>query len=176
MKVKRRMFCHCFEKGGMKTKTVMRVKRETDYTPAGKRAKQLVLFVLMFWIAGSGMVMAQDSLVYHRAVHADFIGDVRIDSLLQMHVMQNEKFPVIPGFRIQIFKESGNTALDQALAIRDAFEKRYGVPAYITFNEPYYRVRVGDFRTRLDAIRFLEKIKRYYPLAWEIKDDIQIPK
>ena len=139
------------------------------------RNRNLVLWVWIL-LAGTGSLFAQqqDSLLVVKKY--DFIGDARIDTLLQLHVLQNEKFPVIPGYRIQIYKESGNTALDKALEIRDAFEKRYNVPAYITFNEPYYRVRVGDFRTRLDAIRFLEKIKRHYPLAWEIKDDIQIPK
>ncbi len=140
------------------------------------RNRNLVLWVWILFLAGTGSLFAQqqDSLLVVKKY--DFIGDARIDTLLQLHVLQNEKFPVIPGYRIQIYKESGNTALDKALEIRDAFEKRYNVPAYITFNEPYYRVRVGDFRTRLDAIRFLEKIKRHYPLAWEIKDDIQIPK
>ncbi len=157
-------------------KTKEKQKKMGSLLPKGKSMQRLLMFVMAFWFAGSGVLMAQDTLLAHRTVKADFIGDARIDSLLQMHVMQNEKFPVIPGYRIQIFKESGNTALDQALTIRDAFEKRYHVPAYITFNEPYYRVRVGDFRTRLDAIRFLQKIKRYYPLAWEIRDDIQIPK
>ncbi len=136
-----------------------------------KGRKELIGLVLFFMMAGT--LFAQDSL---QAVHADFIGDARIDTLLHLQKLQNEKFPVVPGYRIQIYKESGNLALDKALAIRDAFEKQYNIPAYITFNEPYYRVRVGDFRTRLDAIRALEKIKKKYPLAWEIKDDIQIPK
>lgn len=131
------------------------------------------IFVLALFLLLTGALFAQDSL---QIVHNGFIGDARIDTLLKLHVLQNEKFPVISGYRIQIYKESGNTALDKALTIRDIFEKRYNVPGYITFNEPYYRVRVGDFRTRLDAIRFLTKIKRAYPLAWEIKDDIQIPK
>ncbi|UBM62841.1 SPOR domain-containing protein [Candidatus Sulfidibacterium hydrothermale] len=135
------------------------------------KIKIILLFTIM---AGAGSLLAQDSIPFHRTVKADFIGDARIDTLLQMHVMQNEKFPVISGYRIQIYKESGNKALEKALEIRDAFEEKYHVPAYITFNEPYYRVRVGDFRSRLDAIRFLEKIKRAYPLAWEIKDDIRI--
>ncbi len=130
-------------------------------------------FIVALFLLMAGALFAQDSL---QAVHEDFIGDARIDTLLQLHELQNKKFPVIPGYRIQIYKESGNTALNQALTIRDQFEKRFNLPAYITFNEPYYRVRVGDFRTRLEAIRFLEKIRRAYPLAWEIKDDIQIPK
>jgi hypothetical protein len=131
--------------------------------------------VLGFLLLGTfTSLFAQDSLV--RSTPKNYIGDARIDTLIRIHILQNEKFPVIPGYRIQIYKESGNTALDKALEIRDAFEKKFNVPAYITFNEPYYRVRVGDFRTRLDAIRFLEKIKRFYPLAWEIQDDISIHK
>lgn len=135
--------------------------------------KEKEFFVVALFLLMAGALFAQDSL---QAGHADFIGDARIDTLLHLHELQNKKFPVIPGYRIQIYKESGNSALNQALTIRDQFEKRYSLTAYITFNEPYYRVRVGDFRTRLEAIRFLEKIKRTYPLAWEIKDDIQIPK
>ncbi len=135
-----------------------------------------ITVVLLVLLMATSRLFAQDSLRVVRTVRNDFIGDARIDTLLQMHILQNEKFPVIPGYRIQIYKESGNAALQEALTIRDKFEQRFHVPAYITFNEPYYRVRVGDFRTRLDAIRFLEKIKRVYPLAWEIKDDIQIPK
>ncbi len=131
------------------------------------------IFVLALFLLLTGALFAQDSLQMARN---DFIGDARVDTLLKLHVLQNEKFPVIPGYRIQIYKESGNTALDKALTIRDNFERRFNVPGYITFNEPYYRVRVGDFRTRLDALRFLAKIKRVYPLAWEIKDDIQVPK
>jgi len=138
-----------------------------------KERKRKEFFVVVMFLLMAGTLFAQDSL---QAVHEDFIGDVRIDTLLQLHKLQNKKFPVIPGYRIQIYKESGNAALNNALTIRDKFEKRYNLPAYITFNEPYYRVRVGDFRTRLDAIRFLEKIKRAYPLAWEIKDGIKIPK
>ncbi len=120
------------------------------------------------------LLMAQDSFT---DFSGQFTGDARIDTLLRLHRLQNQKFPTIPGYRIQIYKESGNTALDSALSVRDYFEARHpDVPAYITFNEPYYRLRVGDFRTRLEAIRFLSKIKREYPLAWEIKDEIHFPR
>ena len=40
----------------------------------------------------------------------------------------------------------------------------------------YYRVRVGDFRTRLEAEKFLRKISRKYPGAWVIQDYINFPK
>lgn len=100
----------------------------------------------------------------------------RIDSLLQLHIAYNTAFPVMPGYRIQLFMESGNAALTAAEEIKEKFkEKHDDIPAYITFGEPYYRVRVGDFRTRLEAIKFLDQIERYYPQAWVVKDKINFP-
>ena len=102
--------------------------------------------------------------------------DQRIDDLLQLHIAYNETFPVLDGYRIHIFMESGNEALVTAQEVKEKFEeKNNDVPAYITFGEPYYRVRVGDFRTRLEASQFLQKINRKYPNAWVIKDKINLP-
>ncbi len=104
----------------------------------------------------------------------EFIGDPGIDSLINLHKAQNQKYPYIDGFRIQIFKETGNYALDSAWSVKTRFEEKFvGTHAYISFREPYYRVRVGDFRTRLEALKFLDKVKSVYPYAWEIKDKIR---
>lgn len=100
-------------------------------------------------------------------------GDNRINSLLRLHIAYNEAFPYVSGYRIQIFMESGNQALYDAEEARVKFEEKYqNIPTYITFSEPYYRVRVGDFRTRLEAMRVLEQIKHTYANAWVIKDNI----
>lgn len=115
----------------------------------------------------------QDSIPVVPDYSSLYQGDARIDSVLRLDYMQNIKYPTIPGYRIQIYKGSGNNALNKALDVQKSFEHRYNVKAYVTYNEPYYRVRIGDFRTRLDAIRFLNRIKHRYPLAWEIKDLIR---
>ena len=102
--------------------------------------------------------------------------DIRVDELLQLHIAYNTTFPVMPGYRIQLFMESGNTALEKAEKVTEKFKGKYdNVSAYITFGEPYYRVRIGDFRTRLEAIKFLDMIQRTYPQAWVVKDKINFP-
>ena len=104
------------------------------------------------------------------------ISDDRIDSLVQLHIDYNKKYPVFQGYRVQILKTSGNEALDiTEKAITDFSEKYSDIHAYLTFEEPYYRVRVGDFRTRLEAEKFLKKIKRKYPGAWVIQDYVNFP-
>jgi len=118
------------------------------------------------------MLMAQDNLDGQLTIQAD----PRIDELVQLHIAYNEEFPILEGYRIQLFMESGNEALSKAEDVKDKFEKRYNeVPAYITFGEPYYRVRVGDFRTRLDAENFLNRINRVYRNAWVTLDIINLP-
>ncbi len=103
--------------------------------------------------------------------------DARIDSLVKLHIEHNQKYPVFQGYRIQIIKASGNDALTLTEEAKDKFMNRYtNTPVYLTFDEPYYRVRVGDFRTRLEAEKFLKEISRRYPGAWVIQDYVNFPK
>lgn len=102
--------------------------------------------------------------------------DPRIEDLVELHITYNEAFPLIDGYRIQLIMRAGNAALDEVNEIKAEFEESQPtINTYVTFREPYYRLRVGDFRTRLDALEFLESIKRSYPQAWVIKDKITFP-
>ncbi len=118
-------------------------------------------------------MVAQDTQESNSVVFSD----ARIDSLVNLHIEHSQKYPVFQGYRIQIIKASGNDALTITEEARDKFTDKYiDTPVYLTFDEPYYRVRVGDFRTRLEAEKFLKKISRKYPGAWVIQDYINFPK
>ncbi len=102
--------------------------------------------------------------------------DAKIDSLLNLHIEYGKQYPIAQGYRIQILKVSGNEAIDIIEQSKTDFSEKYpDMPIYLTFNEPDYRVRVGDFRTRLEAEKFLKKINRKYSGAWVIQDDINFP-
>lgn len=78
--------------------------------------------------------------------------------------------------RIHIFFDAGNQSLSRATQAAKRYQMLYPEDtAYISFNEPYYRVRVGDFRTRLDAEGHQQKISKNYPNAFVIKDKINPP-
>lgn len=97
-----------------------------------------------------------------------------IDSLLSLHKSFNEKYINIDGYRIQIFKGSGNSALENAELLIEEFSEKFNeIPTYISFQEPYYRVRAGNFRTRLDALNSMRLIKSDYPSAFVIQDKIE---
>lgn len=125
-------------------------------------------FVLVVFIA-KGQELSQGSI--------KIISDPRIDSLLQLHISHSAEFPVVEGYRIQIFMASGNDALDLSEKVKEEFIEEYpDIPVYLTFGEPNYRVRIGDYRTRLEAERFLEKLSRDYPGSWVTRDMINFPK
>jgi len=101
--------------------------------------------------------------------------EVTVENLLQLHKDYNKEYSNIVGYRIQIFKGSGNMAPENAQNIMDEFWKDYPeTAAYISFQEPYYRVRIGDFRTRLEALNFINKIKKSYPSAFVIQSSIEL--
>ena len=66
----------------------------------------------------------------------------------------------VSGFRVQIFS---GLERQQAYAEQAKFKVRFPVyKIYISYVQPNYRVRVGDFRTRLEAEKFMNELKRYY--------------
>lgn len=130
-----------------------------------------ILAVIIF-LTSTLMLLAQTDLDGSLVIHAD----PQIDELVQLHIAYNKEFPILEGYRIQLFMESGNEALTRAEEVKEKFKMKYNeVPAYVTFGEPYYRVRVGDFRTRLDAEKFLNRINRAYRNAWVTLDIINLP-
>ena len=56
------------------------------------------------------------------------------------------------------------------------FESLYhDVVAYRTYANPYFKVTVGDFRTKSEAVQFLERIKKDFPSAFVVRENIEYP-
>ena len=116
--------------------------------------------------------------------HADSVNgkveisqDPRVEMLVSKHVQINQAIKTIDGFRIQLFSDSGNNSKTKAQAVYDEFLSKYpGMGVYLSFKSPNYKVRVGDFRTKLDAQRFLNEIEADYSNAFIITDQINLPK
>ena len=141
-----------------------------------------LFFILIFLLASDPLVQAQDDI--ERTDDRKFlIQDPRVDSLILLHRkamtenLAHEEHDGIVGYRIQIFFESGNNSKNRALGAKERFDRRYShIPSYVIFKEPYYRVRVGDFRTKLEAEAFLHQINRRYSNAFVIQEKIKLPK
>ena len=47
--------------------------------------------------------------------------------------------------------------------------------AYRSYVNPYFKVTVGDFRTRSEAMQLLMEIKSDFPAAFIVKENINYP-
>ena len=89
------------------------------------------------------------------------VGDVAVSRMVEKHVELNSKVKTIPGYRVQIASFSGVNSKNSAFDLRDRFNIDY----------PNFKVKVGDFRSRLEAYAFLQQIKEFYK-GYIIKDNI----
>ncbi|MDR2408674.1 MAG: SPOR domain-containing protein [Bacteroidales bacterium] len=102
----------------------------------------------------------------------------KVTDLLEKHATINKNHSAkLIGFCVQICFESGNDSRERAENIRRTFLSKYPkTSAYLSFKEPNFRVKVGDFRTRAEARGFRKEILADFPQAFVLKDEIKYPK
>jgi hypothetical protein len=129
----------------------------------------LKLVVFLFLITLSSLGVEAQVLVYKPEAAAD---------LLQKHVTVNKNTAgKLMGFYVQICSESGSNSRERAENVRKTFLSKYPkVSAHVSFKEPNFRVRVGDFRTRAEARGFREEIQSDFPQGFVVKDEVKYPK
>lgn len=103
--------------------------------------------------------------------------DLRIDSLLSRHIMVNARVDGINGYRIQIYRGSGRNAREDANETKADFISEFPhIKSYLRFDPPnYFKVRVGDYRTKHDAYPEFKKVKSKFPNAYIVTDIIAYP-
>lgn len=129
----------------------------------------LLLFIFGYTAQGQNgkkTVANQDSsLVTHF--------DERYEQLLAKHREQNVNKQSMPGYRIQIYF-GGNR--QKAAEVKLDFASKYpDVPAYISYQQPNFKVRVGDYRHRMEAQKFLKNLDGQYPTMFIVPDEVKLP-
>ena len=103
--------------------------------------------------------------------------DSRIESLISKQRSLYRIDSSFSGYRIHVFMEIGNEALKHAEEVKKQFEKSFpDIPIYLTYAEPYFRLRVGNFRNRVEAEQCLRRIKPRFKEAFVTADMIYRPK
>ena len=93
---------------------------------------------------------------------------IEVDSLLVANYYKqltlSKKISGVPGYRIRIFSESGLGAKEEQQQMRARFLSYYpGVDAYHAYDEPFFKVYVGDCRTKSEALKLYDQIKKEFP-------------
>jgi len=103
------------------------------------------------------------------------IKDERLDQITEFIGRKSESITgsLINGYRIQIFfAESRAIAQSQKAGFINSHGEH---KAYIDYLAPNYRIRVGNFRTKLQAEKFKQKLISVYPTCIVLKDKIELP-
>ena len=102
--------------------------------------------------------------------------DERIDALVkELGTTKPGKANIqIDGYRLQIIASSNK---DLVVGERAKFVASYpSVRPYMKYDQPNFRLRVGDFRTKLEAQKLQNELKNAFPYAIVVKDQIELPK
>ena len=100
-----------------------------------------------------------------------------IDLIEQQYVDAWKKIKKIEGFRIQIASFSGINSRSLIEQTAEQFRQQFSnVPFYITYFEPNFRLRTGNYRTKLEAYNALQKIMPLFPGAFLVKEQIDFKK
>ena len=98
-----------------------------------------------------------------------------VASALRKQIQANSK-RTMNGYRVRIFFDNKQTARVESEETLKRFETMYhDVKAYRTYANPYFKVTVGDFRTKSEAMELLSRIKREFPSAFVVKESIEFP-
>ncbi len=82
----------------------------------------------------------------------------------------------INGYRIRIYSGNSQDARRRSEEIAAGFAATHpGIPVYKSYSNPFFKVTVGDFRTRDEALRFAESIAGRYQSAFLVREPINYP-
>ena len=102
--------------------------------------------------------------------------DARIDAIVakKSEIKSPAIHPEIDGYRIQLFFDSDKSQVNNA---RSRFISQYPkVDTYVEFKAPNFFLKVGDFRTRLEAEKVLTNVKAEFPTSFIIQEKINLPR
>jgi hypothetical protein len=76
------------------------------------------------------------------------------------------------GFRVQIYS---GPSRNEAYAAQARFQQQYeNIATYVSYTQPNYRVKVGDFRSRSEAQAFMREVKKSFPTVFLFTEQVVV--
>ncbi len=103
--------------------------------------------------------------------NVNVIQDPGITELMGNYKVYNEKNKTVDGFRLQIMFSNNR---DDVYAAKTKLYKDFpSENCYVTYEQPNYKLRLGDFADRFAAYKMLNEILPLYPSAFVVKEQVQ---
>lgn len=105
----------------------------------------------------------------------DVVQSEAIRNSMKSHISANPN-RVLNGYRVRIFFDNKQVARVESEKMLKKFTAMFpDVKAYRTYVNPYFKVTVGDCRTKSEAMALLARIKKSFPSAFVVKENIGYP-
>jgi hypothetical protein len=102
------------------------------------------------------------------------IADEMLDSIIQSSVEASIKNPGMQGYRIQIYSNSDRKMANE---IRTKCLQLYpDIDVYLIYQQPSFKVRVGDFRNKIEAYPVYRDLLKDFDNVLIVPDRINLPK
>lgn len=103
-------------------------------------------------------------------------GDIRIKHLERRYIAINEQDKRMNGHRIQLFSSTGPESFTKANDVQTEFLKIYpDIDSYVIHLGASFKLRIGDYRSRMEAERFYVELRENFPDAFIVRDRINFP-
>lgn len=84
----------------------------------------------------------------------------------------NKKYPESEGCRVLVLQTSDRLA---ALKVKEDLQKKFpDFQFYLDYQQPYFRLKVGNFHDRFEALNTFEKVKSLYPQAIIVNERVDL--
>lgn len=142
------------------------------------------LFSILIVAFSTACIYAGDSLSLKQYILDDMPNvQVRQDSLLEklLHdkIFGTSELIEIDGYRVQIYSSNlQQTAKTEALQLEKEISEEVSVPVYVLYLPPFWKVRLGNFRTFDEANKYKSQFITQHPTlqgdTYIVRDKIQV--
>jgi len=124
--------------------------------------KKLLIIFFLFPLLG----FSQTDTTYNAEGEIISVNQKGIDELVAKYKKILNNTGGIEGWRIQVkFKAKREDILPYQIRFTNLYPN---IPAQITFDSPYYKLTVGNFRTRNESLKVQNQISKKFPGAYPV--------
>ena len=126
--------------------------------------------IIIFIIPFLGFSQNQNSL--NDKKETIFISQTKINDLVDKYKQILKKKNGVDGWRLQI---KFTLKQEQIRPFQSKFSRLYpDINTHVTFDSPFYKLSVGNFRTKMEALKLKKRISQHFKGCYPIQAIIEI--
>jgi hypothetical protein len=127
--------------------------------------KKMKYFIQLFLLIGIvNFLFAQGNITIKQ--------DPSLPKLINRHIDMNTSIRRVQGWRIQLSSNSDRT---EVMNIKSTFLTQYpNTKTYLTYQQPYFKLRIGDFADKNEAYQFMKEINDNFKGIFIVPDIVNV--